>query len=420
MLSHTDRIIFSFQFNFQDKTMKTYIISSIIITAIWLTGCNRSQTKEARTPEDTHQHTEADGHTHSPGDAHHHEDEHEHTDEITFTREQAEAAGLTIETVSPGTFLQVIKTSGQIEPAQGDEVTIVATSHGVVSFTNLSVSDGTAVRAGEAIVSISARNLPDGDPAIKNKMEYETALKEFQRAEELIKDQIISTREYEQTRLRYETARTAYEAQASNITTKGVTVTSPISGYIKSRLAGQGEYVSVGQPVAIVTQNKRLRLKAEVSENYFGHLKSISSANFIPAYNQTVYSLSDLNGRLLSFGKASDRQSLYIPVTFEFDNTGDIIPGAFAEVFLLSSPLANVISVPVSALTEEQGLHFVYLQMHEEAYRKQEVTSGQNNGERVQILSGLEPGDNVVTNGVYQVKLAATSSVIPEGHSHNH
>jgi multidrug efflux pump subunit AcrA (membrane-fusion protein) len=43
---------------------------------------------------------------------------------------------------------------------------------------------------------------------------------------------------------------------------------------------------------------------------------------------------------------------------------------------------------------------------------------GQNNGERVQILSGLKNGDKVVTKGVYQVKLAATSSVMPEGHAH--
>jgi hypothetical protein len=39
---------------------------------------------------------------------------------------------------------------------------------------------------------------------------------------------------------------------------------------------------------------------------------------------------------------------------------------------------------------------------------------------RVQIMSGLAPGDRVVSQGVMQVKLAAHSAVIPEGHSHNH
>jgi RND family efflux transporter MFP subunit len=180
----------------------------------------------------------------------------------------------------------------------------------------------------------------------------------------------------------------------------------------------QGEYVSVGQPIATVTQNRRLQLRAEVSENNFRILKSINSANFKLAYDNTVYKLSDLNGKLLSYGKSSGDQTFYIPVTFEFDNIGEIIPGAFTEVYLLSSPQENVISVPVPSITEEQGLNFVYLQLDEEGYKKQEVMLGQNNGERVQILSGLKNGDKVVTKGVYQVKLAATSSVMPEGHAH--
>jgi multidrug efflux pump subunit AcrA (membrane-fusion protein) len=185
-----------------------------------------------------------------------------------------------------------------------------------------------------------------------------------------IKDQIISAKDDEQSKLRYETAKTVYQAQASDITASGVSVTSPISGYIKNRMVSQGEYVSVGQPIATVSQNKRLQLRAEVSENHYKTLKNISSANFKAAYDDVVYKLSDLNGRLLSFGKASGQQSFYIPVTFEFDNVGDIIPGSFTEVFLLSSPQENVLSIPVSSVTEEQGLHFVYLQLDEEGYKR--------------------------------------------------
>lgn len=447
--------------------MKYYISSIFIVAAILLFACNSDNKNQKSTPADTHEHIEGDGHdhseddghnhslgdghnhseddghnhseddghnhseddghNHSPGDGHDHskDDGHNHgteagahTDEILFTKEQAKSVGLTTETVSHGTFLQVIKTSGQVQATQGDEATIVATSNGIISFTNPSISDGTPISSGQAIVTISARNLLDGDPAAKAKIAFETAQAEFNRASQLIKDNIISAKEYEQVKLRYETAKTAYEAQSSNITAGGVRVTSPISGYLKNRLVSQGEYVSVGQPIATVSQNKRLQLKAEVSENYFSSLRNISSANFKMAYNKAIYKLSDMNGRLLSFGRASDGKSFYIPVTFEFDNVGDIIPGSFTEVYLLSSPQENVISVPVSALTEEQGLHFVYLQLDEEGYMRQEVTIGQNNGERVEILSGLSSGDKVVTKGVYQVKLAAISSVMPDGHTH--
>jgi len=58
-----------------------------------------------------------------------------------------------------------------------------------------------------------------------------------------------------------------------------------------------------------------------------------------------------------------------VPVTFEFDNKGEVIPGSFVEVFLLSSPMENVISLPRTALTEEQGGYFVYLQLDEEGTR---------------------------------------------------
>ena len=107
-------------------------------------------------------------------------------------------------------------------------------------------------------------------------------------------------------------------------------------------------------------------------------------------------------------------------VVFELDNKGEVVPGAYIEVFLLTASIDNAIVVPVSALTEEQGLYFVYLRLDEEGYKKQEVTVGNSDGENVRILSGLHEGDQVVTRGVYQVKLAANSGVIPEGHSHNH
>ena len=182
---------------------------------------------------------------------------------------------------------------------------------------------------------------------------------------------------------------------------------------------GQGEYVDVGQPIAVITQNKRLWLRADVSENNFKYLHSIQSANFKTSYDDKVYRLSDMNGKVVSYARNTDNGASYIPITFEFNGTGDIVPGAFAEVYLLSRERSNVISVPTSALTEEQGLLFVYVQTDDGAFRKQEVATGQSDGTRVEILKGVKKGDKVVTHGVYQVKLAAASTAIP-GHNHSH
>lgn len=159
---------------------------------------------------------------------------------------------------------------------------------------------------------------------------------------------------------------------------------------MKNLLVKEGDYVSVGQPLVSVTQNRKLFLRADVSEKYYPYLNSIGSANFCTPYNNKVYTLKELGGRMLSYGKASGENGYYVPVTFEFDNKGDVIPGSFVEVFLLSSPMENVLSLPHSALTEEQGSFFVYLQLDEEGYKKQLVTLGADNGESVQILSGIK------------------------------
>lgn len=397
--------------------MKKYIFI-ILAAAISLTSCDKKQS-DKKTVE-THQ--KGDGHNHEEGDGHNHKEEknsgEEHSDEIVFTQQQADAIGLEVYNVEPGMFSQVIKTSGQIQSAQGDEATIVATTNGIVSFPARSIIEGAPVGTGTTIVTISARNLYEGDPVAKAKITYETALKEFKRAEGLVKDKIISEKEFEQSRLKYENARTAYEAQATNVTASGVKVTTPISGYIKNRLVNQGEFVSVGQPVATVSKNRRLQLRADVSENYFNELGKIRNANFVVSYNNKAYRLADLNGRLLSFGKAANETSFYIPVTFEFDNIGDFIPGSYVEVYLLATPQNNVISIPVSALTEEQGIYFIYLQIGEEEFLKREIAIGESDGKNVRVLSGLSTGDKVVIKGAYQVKLASNSSVLPEGHSH--
>nr|MBP7473314.1 efflux transporter periplasmic adaptor subunit [Prevotella sp.] len=176
----------------------------------------------------------------------------------------------------------------------------------------------------------------------------------------------------------------------------------------------------VGDPIVTVTQNRRLQLRAEIPERSYKDIKSIRGANFKTSCDDTLYKLSDLNGRLLSYGKSFDSNTFYLPVIFEFNNVGNLVAGSFAEVYLLAQPKKNVISVPVSALTEEQGVFYVYLQVksEKEAFIKREVTIGLNNGDRVEITSGLSAGDVVVVKGAYQVKLAASTSAVPEGHSH--
>lgn len=384
--------------------MKNYILTGTLCMFL-LGGCG----------EHAHDH-EHEGHDHEAEI--HAEEKTAHSDEIVLTPEKAKAAGVEAEVIHPGTFREVIQAGGQILSAQGQEATVVAASSGVVSFSR-KIAEGIEVGQGSELLSVSAEHIQEGDPVRKAKVAYEKAKEEYERAEKLVGSQIVSQKEFAALREAYQNARLAYEALLPSKSGKGVAVKAPIGGFVKNCLVKEGDYVTVGQPLMTVTQMRRLVLKADVSERYYAQLPRIVSANFKTPYNNKVYCLENLGGKVLSFGKSSGDMSYYVPVTFEFDNRGDMVPGAFVEVFLLSGERQGVISLPESALTEEQGLYFVYLKLDDECYKKQEVQLGTSNGERVEILSGLKDGDTVVTRGAIHVKLAAASNAIP-AHSHNH
>ena len=365
--------------------------------------------------EETHNH---DAHAHEGHDHSHGHDHGVNPDEIMLAPEKAKAAGVASEVIQPKTFRQVIKTSGEVQAAQGAESVVVANVAGVVSFQR-AVTEGMQVGKGATIMTISASKLQDGDPAERARIAYETAKADYDRASRLVESQIVSQKEFNAIKEKFENARLAYEALAKNQTKGGVAVAAPIGGYIKNLLVKEGDYVAVGQPLATVTQNNRLFLRADVSERYYKYLNGISSANFKTPYDNQVYELEALNGKLLSVGKAAGSGSYYVPVTFSFDNKGDIIPGSFVEIFLLSQQQENALVLPIEALTEEQGLYFVYLQNCEESYKKQEVKIGASNGVEVQILDGIHPGDKVVVKGAYHVKLASAGNALP-AHSHEH
>ena len=271
----------------------------ILAVAIVTSGCNNHASHEG------HDH-ESEGHNHEAEEPHGHDHDHgeeeEHADEIIFKKAQAEAFGLEVKEIAPGPFYEIIKVSGQVLAAQGDETTQVAPVAGVVSFGRVAVVEGTNVRKGESLLSISAKNISEGDPVLKAKFAYETAKKEYERMGSLVKDKIVTEKDYNAARLNYETAKVAYEAVEGQYTANGQSVTAAMNGFIKSRLVNEGDYVQVGQPLVTLSQNNRLMLRAEVSAKYYPALSTIRSANFRTPYDNRLYKLADLNGRILTMG----------------------------------------------------------------------------------------------------------------------
>ena len=476
-------------------TMKRYLLA-IAAVAFALTSCgggsgHHSHEEDYSCNEETHQHGEAcdehphDGaacgtaghsaHDHAGSDGHDHAESTAHGQShapgiIEFSAVQAETAGLRTETVKAGPFSQVVKVSGEILPAQGDEITVVATTSGIVAFSNgltsrsaaipasqasgsisqpsaqasehsgqaihpsgqaiqpssqssrpvrTALVPGARITSGTALAWISSRNMPEGDLALKAKATLDAAAREYERASALVESGAISRKEFEQAQLDYVNARAAYQAYEGRSAEAGVAVKASLTGYVKEVYVNEGDYVNAGQPLLTITRNRLLQLRTDVPQKYYAALRNVSDANFRPAYSDETYSIKALGGRLVSAGRSA-AGTFYIPAIFEFSNTGDFVPGSYSDIYLIGGREEGIISVPESALLEEQGVYSVFVKVCESEYRKQEVRTGRTDGLRREILSGLNEGDEVVTAGTGQVRLASMSGVVPEGHSHNH
>lgn len=339
---------------------------------------------------------------------------------ITYLKEQAWKTDFAAAKVRKGVISEVFKTAGELVSLQTDEVMVVAKTSGLVLFKERSLI-GKEVQAGAHLFTITGKGVTDNNIDVKFqelRAEFERAEKEYNRQLELRKQDINSEKDLEQARLRFEHARSNYSNIASTYQ-GGQKITAPQHGFVKSVFVTEGQYVQTGQPLMQVSGNKNIMLKAEVSQKYFSRLPFITSANFRTAYDSTFQDIRNFNGKLISFGKNVQSQDFFIPVYFQLENRGNIVPGSYADVYLKTGLIENAILIPASAILEEQGSYYVYVQSGGESFLKRYIKTGVNDGIHVQVLSGLTEGQWVVTKGAYQIKLASQSSAIPaHGHAH--
>lgn len=340
---------------------------------------------------------------------------------ITFLKEQAWKMEFANEEVQPQTFREVIEVSGQLNARPSDEQVVIAKSNGVVRWNDV-VVPGASVKKEQRLFVLASGSVAQGNIESQyreSKVNFEKAEADFKRVQPLLTDKIVSQKDYLEIKNRYDQARIQFETLNRNYTEGGQVVRSPMSGFVKQITVRSGEYVEAGQALAIITTDLSLQLQAEVPLRYADQLPFISEANFRTLHDNTLYSSRELNGKLLSYGKALGENASLLPVYFSLTNDGSLIPGQAVEVYLKSRPIENALVLPISALIEEQGNFFVYVQVAGESFDKREVKIGGEDGKSVQIVSGLNPGERVVTKGAYLVKLATQSGTVP-AHGHEH
>ena len=345
-----------------------------------------------------------------------------HNEGISFLKEQSWKIDFRVQKVVLQPWHEIIRTSGEILQAQGDEIMLTAHHSGVVMFRKANLLAGSEIQKGESLFNISSSDLVEDniqEEYLKAKAQYEKSMQDFERAQLLIEDRLITESAFLEIKLKFDNASNTFNTFKKNYYQGGAEIRSPQTGFVKQVYVSEGQYVETGQPLASISKNKKLVIKADVSQKYFQQLGTIHSANFRTIYDDKVYDIQDLDGKLISYGKNVAKSAFYTPLYFEINNIGDFISGSFIEVFLIGRVINDAIIIPKSAIMEEIGNYYVFVQISGELYDKRDVVIGSEDGNIVRIISGIKENDRVVTQGANRIKLASMSSELPShGHAH--
>ena len=345
------------------------------------------------------------------------------TNAVSFTKEQSWKVDFSTEEVRKEPFGQIIRAVGQIQPSLGDERIITARTGGTVLFPGDNVVEGRTIGAGQTLFTIDGSGMADNNLSVRfseAQNEYNRTKAEYDRKAELAKDRIVSQSELLRAKTELDNAQANYNNLRKNFSAGKQAVNSPISGFITGVMVRNGEYAAAGQPVLTVSQNKNLFIKAELRPRYFEQLANISDVTFRLLQNKTAYTLDELGGRIVSFGKSADINNPLLPVVFQIDNRAGFISGSFIEMFIKTQSQTETLTVSNESIVEEMGNYFVYVQLTPELFEKRPVKRGETDGIRTEITEGLSRGERVVGKGAILVKLAQSAGAIDPHAGHVH
>ena len=408
----------------------------VVALVIGLISCTNDKQQSAHNHDhSTHQHSGSCNHDHNHDHSTHnhdhsghnhdaHSQEHNHgEDAITFSVEQQNKINFEVVEVVTEPLYQIIRTSAQVVPAQEGEKILTATTSGIVNFENKDIVKGLDVKSGQILFSIDNGSMADDNLSTRRQeieAEYQKAKSNYERKQALAEDKIISESELVDAETEYLIAKKHYENMNQNFPQGKTLHRASITGSINEILVPNNSYVEAGQHIMTLAQNDRLYVRADLQSKYYPVLKDIKTANIKTFNDGQVYTLEDLSGRLLSYGKTTDISNPLIPVTFEIKNNGILIPGSFVEMFITAESNKMGVMLPNSAIVEEMGIYCVFVQTCTDSFEKRIITKGVTDGHNTQIISGVKAGERVVSKGAINVKLAQGSAALDPHAGHVH
>ncbi len=316
-------------------------------------------------------------------------------------RQQRPALRVRVAPVAVQDVVYQIKSLGQIEAR--DVVQVTAEVDGVAS--DVRFREGDRVGPGTVLLRIDPERYrleAERAQAVleQSKAEQDRAAADLRRREALAQNDLLSVEEL--TRSQGESARLGASVDvakaALGIARQNLQrseVRPQVAGIINTRTVDTGQFIRAGTVLATIVDSTRLRLRFRVSEAESLRADVGGSVTFRVA----PLGPRDFTAQIYHVGKIADTTTRQVEVLAWVDSMGELKPGFFAEVTLAGEERKSALVIPEGAIqASERG--FVTYVVENGTAKLRPIQQGLRTGTGVvEILSGLKPGETVVTEG---------------------
>ncbi len=283
-----------------------------------------------------------------------------------------------------------------------EETGVVAKVGGVVK--EILVEEGQYVKEGDVLAKLDDEKI--AVQLAQAKSVLDKLKNSYERNVDLHKQSLISTEMFQQSKYDYESQKAAYDL--AELEYKYTAIRTPISGVVAERLIKVGNMVLPNQSVFRVAGLDPLIAILHVPERQLGKLRPGLAAKLIVDASST----DPFTGRIKRISPVIDPATGTVKVTVEVrDPSRRLKPGMFARINIIYDVHENVLTAPKDAIISEDRENAVFVVRDSIAYR-QLVTTGYVNTTAIEVLTGLQPGDTIVTTGKASLKDSARVQIV--------
>ncbi len=285
----------------------------------------------------------------------------------------------------------MIRSTGTV--LAGEEVEIRAEIAGTIR--RILFQEGSRVRKGDLLIKIDDSELQA--QLLKLQSQEKLAQEVEQRRRSLRDSSLISSEEYERSLNELNSTRADIALTRARI--EKTELRAPFDGNVGIRYVSEGSYVSPTTRIASLQNLSSVKVDFSVPERYVNDVKKGQRINF------RLTGLSGLyTGEIYAIEPKIDPATRTVLLRAVCSNDdGKIIPGAFAEIELILRQMDDAIMIPTEALVPELGGQIVY-RVEDGQARPRAVMTGIRTENKIQITSGLEVRDTVITTGILQLR----------------